>query len=275
MKQMPPILYQAENSSSDCCDRRFYKDFSFAPHFHSNPELIYVADGVLFVTIDSRTERVHTGQFAMILPWQIHSFETLSHSDSVVLVFPQKLIPLFLQRTANCHGEPQIFSADDVMKAQFVSHICNRNDMNELMICSILYGLCHDFMKSCSLVVNSFDTKRIVFTQVMNYISVHYRSQITLHMVANELGYSYHYLSHLLGSVWKMSFRQLVNLKRIEVAEAALLEHDLTIDAIAKLCGFANVRTFNRAFLMITQMAPSRYRSLQKNMNVHIDKLMI
>ena len=61
-----------------------------------------------------------------------------------------------------------------------------------------------------------------------------------------------------------MTFVQYVNALRIELACQYLGQEDLTITVICHEVGFNNVSNFNRQFLALKGMSPSKFRSLRR-----------
>ena len=96
---------------------------------------------------------------------------------------------------------------------------------------------------------------------ITDFISVNYRSKITLADVARELGYNYHYLSKCFHQIFNMSFTELLNSYRLDEAAAMLVETDVDITQVALESGFQSIRSFNDFFKTQLGMTPSKYRS--------------
>ena len=62
-----------------------------------------------------------------------------------------------------------------------------------------------------------------------------------------------------------VNFVQYVNSLRIELACQHLSQADLTVAEICYEVGFNNVSNFNRQFLAVKGMAPSKFRNLRRN----------
>ena len=62
-----------------------------------------------------------------------------------------------------------------------------------------------------------------------------------------------------------MTFVHYVNSLRIELACQHLSQADLTVAEICYEVGFQNLSNFNRQFLALKGMPPSRFRSLQRS----------
>ena len=80
--------YQIENSLMpgryDC---RRYVDFAFSTHLHRHPELVIALSGVIVLSVGARTETLHAGDAALILPHEPHGYSTPAASEVIVTVF--------------------------------------------------------------------------------------------------------------------------------------------------------------------------------------------
>ena len=111
------VFHQEENTSnSRDIDRRYYRNFRFQRHIHGNPELLYVIEGEIDVTVDECTETVSAGQMCMILPWQIHSFYTRDFSRTIVLVVAHSYMDDFLNSMRGYYGQTQVFRPEPAIQ---------------------------------------------------------------------------------------------------------------------------------------------------------------
>ena len=58
-----------------------------------------------------------------------------------------------------------------------------------------------------------------------------------------------------------IGFRTLVNSFRVEHAKELLSGTSMQTTAIAEICGFGSLRTFNRVFRQFTKITPGEYRN--------------
>lgn len=259
------ITYQARNSTATAdIDRCYYEDFTFIAHFHASPELVYVTDGEVEAVIDGAVQTIPAGAFCLVLPWQIHAYATPAHSHCVVLVLPERYISAFLRDMASYHGRTQTFIAEEPIRQLFTSHLCEGPWPDEYLLSGILLALCHSFVEQCELLPNADEKRTALLSQMLNYVSEHFREDLSLQEVADALGYSYYYLSHLFSQFSGLSFQQFRNLKRIEYSQHELCSTRRPISAIAYDSGFTCVRSFNRVFRNLLGMTPLEYR-LQNN----------
>ena len=249
------------STSSPLIDRTFYTNGFYEPHYHSNIEIIYVTNGSMIVTIDGQQNQVSAESFCMILPWQIHSFFTPEASESVIFVCPSRYIASFASQMSNYSGEQQTFQVEPEIRSLFLSKLCSDNwSIDEYMISCILYGLCHSFISNCTIVPNTDRNPNQIWIKLIDYVSAHFTEDLTLKDIAIVLGYNYHYISHLFGRYFGMSFQDLRNRKRVDYARHELISSDKSITEIAFGCGFSSVRTFNRVFHNLMNMSPTEYR---------------
>jgi YesN/AraC family two-component response regulator len=104
-------------------------------------------------------------------------------------------------------------------------------------------------------------SKKDVIERGLLYIEKHYTDpDLTLENVAEAVGRSTAYYSHLLMKRQGMSFRQLLASKRINEAKQLLNASQLSIKEIASQVGFRNPSYFTRLFKEMTTMSPREYR---------------
>lgn len=104
-------------------------------------------------------------------------------------------------------------------------------------------------------------SKKDVIERGILYIEKHYSDpDLTLENVAEAVGRSTAYYSHLLMKRQGMSFRQILANRRINEAKRLLNSSQLSIKEIADQVGFRNPSYFTRLFKEITSMSPRDYR---------------
>ena len=100
------MLYQHQNSIGQNfyeCIR--YENFYYVPHMHRHPELIYVHTGEVIVKTNEQQEYIRQGEFALILPNQIHEYITPEHSLVDVCIFSQDYAPLFFKEIRGARAD--------------------------------------------------------------------------------------------------------------------------------------------------------------------------
>ncbi|MCL7748783.1 helix-turn-helix domain-containing protein [Halalkalibacter alkaliphilus] len=109
--------------------------------------------------------------------------------------------------------------------------------------------------------ISELFSKKDVIERGILYIEKHYMDpNLTLESVAEAVGRSTAYYSHLLMKKQGISFRQLLANKRMNEAKRLLQASQLTIKEISHQVGFRNPSYFTRLFKEMTSLAPRDYR---------------
>ena len=93
------IRHQVGNSKGNYNFNAYtYFGVSWAPHFHSNYELIYALGGEIRLTVDGRSEILREGDYALILSNQVHSISGELPFCMWIAVFSEQFIPYFAEK---------------------------------------------------------------------------------------------------------------------------------------------------------------------------------
>ncbi len=106
-----------------------------------------------------------------------------------------------------------------------------------------------------------FVYKRQIETYINNKKPYH-NSDLSIGLLADELGIPQNTLSQIINSCWGTNFQNFINTFRIEEAKAILKDttKDLNIIEAAFQAGFKSKSTFNTIFKKATGMTPTEYR---------------
>lgn len=105
--------------------------------------------------------------------------------------------------------------------------------------------------------------------ELMEDEAVYAVTDLTLAMLASELGISGHQLSEIINQQMGMNFNSYVNSYRVSAAKRMLLdESDRSIISIGSAVGFSSITTFNSVFSRLTGMSPGKFRKQHQNENV-------
>ena len=97
--------------------------------------------------------------------------------------------------------------------------------------------------------------------KVVEYVAKNFRTEMSMHKMAFELGVSKFVLSRLFAKTFHCNYNQYVNGMRLDYALTVL---ENTRDSITNICleaGFESQRTFNRVFKERYKMTPREYRN--------------
>ena len=97
-------------------------------------------------------------------------------------------------------------------------------------------------------------------SKVFDFIEANYHQPITLHDVAQAVGYSRAYLTSLVGSQTGQTVNRWIVKRRIAAACSLLLETDQSLEEIAAAVGYQNVCHFFRQFRQHNGTTPHVWR---------------
>ncbi len=97
---------------------------------------------------------------------------------------------------------------------------------------------------------------------VIRYIDEHLYAMNNLMEMAQELGYSYNYLSHLFRKKTGMTIQAYVSQKKIERSTSLLLQSRYSITEIAAMLNYDCIQSFSKAFKKAMNMSPTEYRAV-------------
>lgn len=250
------VNHQRDNSKGNYNYNAYtYARPHWAPHFHSNFEMIYVLRGKILVTVNENSAVMSEGEYCLVLSNQIHSMESLEGALVWIAVFSEQFVPLFAKQIKDWEGQRSTFVCDEeidrFLKAKL---ILSEGDLLIKKAC--FYAFCDQFIKKVPLEKRNLRNNELI-CRIIDYVATHFKETISLEILAKELGYEYHYLSRLLHRSYHIDFSNLVNQYRMDHAIQLLGETDLSITDIAMSSGFRSIRSFNYTFKKLTGSTPT------------------
>jgi AraC-like DNA-binding protein len=260
MKEIPEKISYERNRSEQALYlyHQYDKDLNFGKHMHYSFEILRVAEGTLLTTVNSRSYLVQAGETILILPNQVHSYRTLHHSRSKLIIFSPDFVPHFAKYISGKEYENPVVRIPDSALMEKIK-AGNNTYLNKGYAYELL-GL----IDSKGTLRDSSQAGGTLMADLLSFIKDHYREPLSLEAIAKSKGYSYTYLSGLFNASFGINFLRFVNLFRVEEATYLLDNSEKSVTEIAFDSGFLNVRSFNREFLSIEKLTPSEYRRRKK-----------
>lgn len=257
------ILYQSENSSIPYrYDRSLYQNFHFVAHLHQSFELIMVLDGCVRMTVEHRETSLLAGDLALILPNQVHSFETEAFSSVLVSVFAEEYVPFLTKAVRGKTCETNVFRMDEV-DTTFLREKLLAEEPSREKLSAYLSLAAAEFLDKIPLrAADKTEKSSLLLHRILEYVSSHYKEDISLSEMAKALGYESHYLSRCFHTYFNKNFKQFVNEYRINYARHLITVEGrrMSMTEIAFASGFQSVRNFNRTYRSIEGVAPRMER---------------
>lgn len=104
-----------------------------------------------------------------------------------------------------------------------------------------------------------------VIQEAIHYLEEHYAKDIELKGVADLVHVNSSYLSSLFKKETSMTFSQYLNMIRLNQSVKLLKKTDLSLEQVAKRCGFASQSYYIRAFKQHYSETPGKYRRVLKD----------
>lgn len=229
------------------------------PHFHTSPEFIYVINGSITATVDDITDMLYPGDFCLVLPNQVHAYYPAPDTQWYGVVFSIDYVSQFDLETQGKVANKFKFKCSDVVTDFFKKTLMPDGSRDYYQYCSVLNAICGEFMRSVTLsdAEHSVVENRI---KIIEFMRENYVNNISFKDIAELLGYEYHYASRYFNNIFSTSFKDLLNLYRLNHAKNLVTHTQKSFTDIAYESGFQSLKHFNDLFKKEYQSTPQECR---------------
>lgn len=248
-------------------------------HWHKEVEFIYVEEGMMEITVNSKTKNVSKGNFVLINSEDLHQLSSSVASIHHAIVFHPRILNFEFFDTCqnNILGpftkgyfrfpasidfdhETKVYIANKLKKIIALYH--SNSDIASLSIKIILLQIIEYFYQRQLFLEN--ETKSIEKQQnikkIIEYIQEHYSERISLDDLASILHMNKNYFCKYFKSALGKTPVTYINEYRCEKAAEMLHKTAFKITDISSMVGFDNFSYFIRTFREFKQYSPSEYR---------------
>lgn len=236
-------------------------NFSFPSHIHYHFEIITLLSGEMTVQVDNKEYLLTPGKAVLVFPNQIHSLATDCESEHILCVFTPKLVNLFSKQKHRMLPEDNIFSLPQCYAEMFAS--IKEND-NLSKVKGALYSVCGIFEEQAFFIDGKRDKESRLLHEIFSFIDSNFQDECSLEKLADEVSYSYAYVSKYFKQNVGMSYNSYVNYYRISEICYRLDNTEDSILKISEECGFRSLRSMNRNFKSQMGLSPAEYRKKSK-----------
>lgn len=236
-------------------------NFSFPSHIHYHFEIIMLRSGEMKVQVDNKEYLLTTGKAVLVFPNQIHSLSTDCESEHILCVFTPKLVNYFFKQNHRMLPSENLFNLPECYSDLF--SLLNEND-NLSKVKGILYSLCGAFEEQAIFIDAKRDEESRLLHKIFSFIDNNFQDDCTLEKLADEVSYSYAYVSKYFKQNVGMSYNSYVNYYRISEICYRLDNTEDSILKISEECGFKSLRSMNRNFKTQMGITPAEYRKRAK-----------
>lgn len=259
-----------------------------SPHIHTSVEMLFIKEGSFRVTTDNVEYIIHPGDTILFRSNTIHTVFMLDGKNPgyyVLKVRPGNVLDFssksrgasYLLRLAlTGKNEKSVWRGDeetsveirnaleDIIRETADGHYATDIAL-KLYSAKILMLMLRDMEKVHSDTSASRDADQNLVRRIYDtivYINSNYASEITAQECAARQYMSYSYFSRSFKRITGTSFKDYLNMTRINHAEKALMSGNKTITEIATMCGFNNVSYFISVYKSRKGTTPSCFREL-------------
>ena len=233
------------------------------PHMHSKIEMLFCLEGELEVICGKHKRIIKENSFVFVMPYTIHSYQTVKHSKTLAISILKEAIPLFHQLLTKEPENPFVenYTHPDIAYITKKLSISQRSTLDFEQLIGYIYVLLSVLLKKMNF--KKADKKNIseFLPDVLGFIEKNFSNEITLDDIARSVGVNPSYLSRTFSDKIGYPITKYINDIRVDYAKSLLLSTDTPITDIAFSSGFKSIRTFNRVFMEHTGTTPKEYRN--------------
>lgn len=257
-------------------------------HMHDYIELMFVYRGTCTVLIKGKRVHLNKGELIFINKEVPHSVAATTKDDIVVNIILKQdyLSPSFLRRLSQKsiisqfmieslvshrkHNQFLIFKPEGIKVTEIMENIMceffERDFCSTEIIDSYLVVLFSTLIRTNNIQTRyeAVDDKNIVsLLDFLTYIEDNYRD-CSLVKMGQTFGFNPSYLSTLLKKGTGKSFKELLQIQRLNQAALYLSNTDLPIPEIAQEVGYSSVTFFYKKFKELFNDTPHSYKEKHK-----------
>jgi AraC-like DNA-binding protein len=248
--------------------RVFYtEELHFPTHLHSQIELLYVESGTTMVTIHKQSRCLNRGDFAVVFPNTIHSYDAIEGEEPcrlVIAICSLELTGDFFKKLTSYSPTNPFITNDRLHQNVSLAMLELEKECREgrnLNACRALVLLILSRSLPLIELSKNRDIENYDLTyHIVSYIAEHFGEPLTLSELAKHLNVSKFYLSRAFSTKLNTNFNRYINYIRTNYALTLIQSTNYTLTRISTDSGFESQRTFNRAFKEIYGLTPSEYR---------------
>lgn len=237
------------------------RNVNFPAHIHEDIELIYVKKGSCTAFCDGRKYVLTSKDFFLAFPNQAHHYTECTSGEYYVLILkPSQLLgynEVFLEGapvSAVCRPEEN----DNTVYLLETAYREFEQDGYSRIIDAYLTAMFGKLLRRYRIEKSGIRQDTVL--QILNFCAGHYRENISVGDIAQNLRISRSSVSHIFSTRLGIHFCDYINALRLADAVELLKNGNYSMTEIADKTGFPTIRTFNRAFSRQYGMTPSDYR---------------
>ena len=249
-------------------------------HYHDYYELVVFEEGDVQYVCEGRIYRLKYGDIILIPPGKFHmsviNSERTRYKRHIFYLYSsafdaigQGALASFLNRTAS--GDIFVFALTE-QKQMFMDLLgrlrggfdSESSPFEEALALSYILHIFYLLnQESCQPKSETSSLPENIL-MLQHYIDRHFSQISSVSQIAEHFFYSREYVSRLFKKYFDTTISDYIMKRRIAESQL-LIKQGLSLIDVAYQVGFGSLPTFIRAFREVTNMTPSEYRKMQKN----------
>lgn len=247
--------------------------------WHSEPELVYVAEGSAEFMVNGEEQTVNQGGFVLINSEDVHlicssegSSCSLMHfifSPEYIKQFKNSVDGILFDVDSNAEVKEQIaetlksIAESFDIKSNYIS-ILQISYVNKIYYLMLEYCVCY---RRAPLAAGVPKRDFSYAKTAISYINENYTREISLDEISSIVNLSPSYFSKYFKKVTQVSFSEYLANLRLEKAIRDMLDNNTSVTAAAVRNGFANVKSFITQCKKVYKCTPVQCKKRIQNSN--------
>lgn len=247
-----------------------HTNVKYIPHFHEEPEVVYVIAGELTFTLGLSSYRIAEGDICIIPSKFIHNLYTDNYSETFVM----KLYPS--ADLSNVYLEHHIVKKGDSSYDALLKYVSNiiREDQEKKDHYKLAVNINADnillyilrktkYQTTDSKVISRRMSDSSFLDRINAFLEERYCEEFSLDDIAGHLNYTKSYFCRYFKKATGTTFWEYYTMFRLEKSIHYMQDFPKeTLSDIAHKSGFRNVRSFYEAFHNYHRCTPKEYRKM-------------
>lgn len=267
MKYRHELVELSKEVPAKIIHQRLYPSKMMKPHFHEEIEIVIPLNGYFISYCGGKKEKIDTNSIFLANTNTIHYLQfPSSYPDGIEIItilLSHQVLKEYCQQLEQYDfsiPKEKIKICREVIK-EIDQVFLNKEEFYQIELHTLLYQLATILLKHALVKKQAYYTVKLPITKtIITYIDTHYQEEITLQILAKELGFSSVYLSRYFKEACGQTITSYIQKTRLQHSYEDLVNTDMTINEIALDNGFANIKSFIEVFKREYKDTPNQYR---------------
>lgn len=235
----------------------------FVPHWHENPEILYILEGEAQVTINTESVPVRSGDIIVIPSNALHSIACSKLVRYYCLIVGLDLclslgLPLDQISLKRKISNPGLCCRLDALAKAFSERAPYYKVQALSDILAILVDMVRNHQDPEPFNLSAAQSTRLeMLKKVFLYIEQNYARDLTTEQLAECAGFAKHYFCHVFKEMTGITPVNYINYIRCRKAKELLAVKGCSVSEAAASCGFTNLSYFTKTYKRYNGSLPS------------------